>query len=187
MGVWSAKRWDQGGSRGLLGQAALITLVFTLLLVPAAGPHQLVDRALDGAAHAHAYHGYVRTADDKRAQWVSGALRQGLQDGLLGGAVGLPLMLLGLALRPRMDRYRPIALIVAAAVSLPVLAAGAVGFSLAVPDWLHKDRHALGGHAPVVTSVTAGNAIQAGDLRVTVQFAKWVRQPRDRQGRRPIR
>jgi hypothetical protein len=51
-----------------------------------------VDRALDGAAHAHAYHGYVRAADAGRTQAVAGALRRGLQDGLLGGAVGLPLM-----------------------------------------------------------------------------------------------
>jgi hypothetical protein len=179
-GDWSAERWDKGGSstRGLLAEAALTTLVFTLLLVLAARPHQLVDRALDGAAHAHAHHGYVRAADAGRAPGVAGALQQGLCDALLGAAVSLPLMFLGLTLRPGKGQDRPAALVVAATVALPVLTVVVVGFGLASPVGLHKERHQLGAHAPLVTSVTAGTAVEATDLRVTVRSAKWVRQPR---------
>jgi hypothetical protein len=180
VGIRSVRRRQTGAASayGLLCRAALVTLVFALLLVPAAGLHHLVDRALDGAAHAHAYHGQVRAAVVVRFQGLSPALQQGLRDAFLASVVGLPLALFGLTLRFGTEQNRPLALTATVAFTLPALVLGAVGVGLASPDGLGKGRHTLSGHAPLVTSVIAGTPVEAGDLRIAVQSAKWVRHPR---------
>jgi hypothetical protein len=41
----------------------------------------------------------------------------------------------------------------------------------------HGEPHGSSAHAPIVSDVTAGTSVDAGDLRITLRSAKWVRQP----------
>src|SRR5437667_2696827 len=49
-------------ARGVLTEAALTALVFALLLAVTTEPHKILDRAIDSAVRAHAFHGQSRAS-----------------------------------------------------------------------------------------------------------------------------
>ena len=55
---------------------------------------------------------------------------------------------------------------------------GAAALGLAAGPVVHHGRAAALAHEPLVTEVTVARVIEAGELRVTLESAKWVRQPR---------
>jgi hypothetical protein len=198
IGRWLAERWGMGEPSvgALLGQAALISFTFTLLLVPAVGLHQLIDRALDGPTHA--FHGQQPPGGIAGASGILRHTLHGLHDAFVGQAAALPLMLLGLVLlarrrghgRAAMKALRdrawagPGRLIVPAAFALAVLGVGLAGRSVVRGDADH-DRVALIAHSPVVTNVAVGAGTEADGLRLVVHSALWMRQPREREPRAP--
>jgi hypothetical protein len=199
IGRWLAERWGMDGPSvgALLAQAALISVTFTLFLVPAVGLHQQFDRALDGPAHA--FHGQQPSGGSAGAGGILHHTLHGLHDALVGQAAALPLMLLGLALPARRrghggasakalrvrPRTAPVRFIVPAASALALLGVGLAGRSVVRGEADH-DRVALIAHSPVVTNIAVGAGTEADGLRLMVHSALWMRQPRATEPRAPL-
>jgi hypothetical protein len=152
----------------LLVRAALIASIFAVFVASASCLHQVLDRAF-GSAPIHVFHGRPRAPE-------TGALGEiiftGLRDGFLAYCVAGPLVFLGLA-RP----YRARSL-VPAAVALALVAASIAGSAFTLRHRLHPVPQAAGEHAQMVTLVPVEIGFEVNDLRINVQAAQWVRQPR---------
>jgi hypothetical protein len=187
VGLWGSHRSTTTAFSGprLLARAALISLVFCLLLVPAAGLHQLLDRALDGAGQVHAFHGQSRPSGS--ATDLLALAPTGFREALFGYLAALPAALLGLALPTGTVRHGaaetgirrpagaavPAGLIVAPALVLALLGAGLAALHL-IGGRIELDHPAPSAHAAVVTNLAVGGSITSGDLRIDVASASWV-------------
>jgi hypothetical protein len=187
IGAWLAERWRVAAP----SHPALTAIALSLLLVVAAGPHKVLDRAIEGTTHAHVFHGQPRTPGVDRAGWITSVVLQGSEDALLCYIAALPLMLFCLAVLPEKDRNsrrrtdtapvraRPPSarFILSTTMAWALIGVGAAALGLAAGPVVHRDRAAALAHEPLVTEVTVARVIDAGELRVTLESAKWVRQP----------
>jgi hypothetical protein len=181
-GIWLAQCCEirAPSAVGRFGEAALVAVLFATLLVPAAAPHQYLDRFFDGALHAHAFHGQSRAEVADRAGGLTPVGLQALRDAFLGYIAALPLVFLSLVAQsggePNSRRASPTRArcIMPAAIALWLLAASGAALNVGAGAALHGQ--GVSAHARFVTGVTIGAGIDADDLRVAVQSAKWVRQ-----------
>jgi hypothetical protein len=175
-----AKLTQRRRSGGAGCEAAVVALVFALLLALAAVPHQLLDRAVGGGA-VHLFHSQPRSRalETAREFFLFAAL--GVRDALLAYAAAVPLVLLCRAWSGgdragaptpgwRRGVLGPVVLLV------PTVTAAVAGLNFPLPDRSHRGRHALPGHDPLVTSIPVEAAAGTADLRVTLRSARWVRQ-----------
>jgi manganese oxidase len=105
LGLWLARKLGISGPGPAvaLNQAAIVSLVFTLLLIPSVGIHQAIDSLLDGGAAAAS-----QTAGETPTGLAlvvlqtdtspAGLAAHGALDAMIGQAVGLPLAFLVLVL-----------------------------------------------------------------------------------------
>jgi FtsP/CotA-like multicopper oxidase with cupredoxin domain len=106
LGLWAACRLGMAGS-GLgrtLNRAAIVSLVFAMLLVPSVGVHHAIDTYLDGAGAAaaaapDAVAGAAPTLEQDTS--VRGLAVHGVRDALIAVGAALPLTLLVLVLLGR--------------------------------------------------------------------------------------
>jgi hypothetical protein len=152
----------------LLSQAVVIASIFAVFVASASCLHQLLDRVFGGAP-THVFHGRPRGPE---TGWLGEVIYTGLLDGLLAFFVTGPLVFLGVA-RPHRARS-----LVPAAVAVALVAASVAGSAFTLRNRLHPILHAAGEHAQTVTRVPVEVGFEVNDLRVTVQTAQWVRQPR---------
>lgn len=92
---------DRPGPVPALNKAAVVSLIFMVLLIPSAGVHEVIDRFFDGSSAIAASHG---DADALLAgPGFIGQLLHGLTDALIAQAVALPMLFAALLLlgRPR--------------------------------------------------------------------------------------
>ena len=170
--------------KGLLGAAALIAAAFGLLLTPLLGLHHYLAHALDSGVPAHSFHGRTPAGSAGAILWN---LLEGLHDALLVSIATVPTMLLGLSVlvarnRPRTTPSPGLATLGAlcraagagCVVSIALAAgAAAVTLALSLDPYLHGATHgALAASRPV------GIEAKIGDVRVAVQSAIWLQQPR---------
>jgi hypothetical protein len=188
--AWWAERWKLTASTpwALLRQAALIAIVFAVLLALAAGPQILLDRVLDGSARPPAAHGQPRAAAPDGAGGVLLLTLEGLRKGLLAYIAAWPLAFLTLILLPAQSnagcagvenarspaRIIPGKWIMPTGIALAMLGVGVFALGVAAGNTPHWNERL--GHAPMVTDVPIGVSAGADDMRVTVHTAKWVRQ-----------
>ena len=183
---WPANRWGLGQDsvQDRLGQAALISLMFALLLVPSVGAHEFLDRWLDGGSPGQAFHGHGLRVGLERATDVVGLTLHGFRDALVGLAAAFPVTILGLASGQRGRRREvkalrstvwaaPARLVVPAVAGLVVLGLGATALTFTLGEEADPD-HAAAAHQPVVTQLAFGSLAEVGGLRFTVRSAKWV-------------
>ena len=165
----------------VVARAVLIGLGFALLLGAMAPLHQYLDRAIDGAPK-HLFHGQARSAGVLSSVRLVHTLKQALADALFAYAAAVPLILLWLArrsgsrislARTRLARFGTIGV-----VAVAVFGISSTGLVLG-SRLSGRDRHDLSEHAASVSSVTIGPPFKAGDFNVSVDSAKWVRQPRE--------
>lgn len=100
-GQWFA-RWRGlagTGSLYVLSRATVISLIFTVLLIPSVGLHEVIDGYLDGAA-AHTHAGPEGDAS------AAGLVLHGLRDALIGEVVALPLLFVAIVLFSAVAAHR---------------------------------------------------------------------------------
>jgi hypothetical protein len=177
-------------------RAALIAGILALFLAAASGTHEILDRAF-GTVPAHLFHGQSRGSEGGR---VGDIMSAGLLEAFLGYLVALPLVFFGLALlrgKNRDGRMRPSAVhpgprslsprsLVPIAVAFALVAASIAASAFTLSKRLHRDPPAVQDHAQMVTRVPVEMGFEVNDLRVTVQAAQWVRQPRSTAVAEPI-
>jgi len=191
-GAWLADRWDfQPTVTGLVASAALIAAAFALLLVPVLGLHHYVAHALDGSGPGHAFHGLNRAGSLGVLGRLCWSLLEGLHDALFTYVVAVPSVLLGLmvlAATVRRHSASPAhgsrargtlrrAMVTSGAVLCVYAAAVAgVSFALTGDETVHR-----ADHGSLAASVPVGVEAKVGSVRVAVQSATWLRQPRETQ------
>jgi hypothetical protein len=174
---WLAVRWDLKATTvtDRLALAALVTLLFTIGLAPATVAHPFLDRWLDSDAPAHGLAGH-RHAGPNTSDPLARVIR-GLRDALLSVPAAFPLALVGVAVpgwrwacgRPRSLRgwAGPAGLAVPVAGAVVILGVGVTAVTLggmeSDPEHVPVGRRALLGRVP------AQQALELGDLRLTVQ------------------
>jgi hypothetical protein len=160
-----------------LALAALITLFFTLCLVPATVAHPFLDPWLDLDSPAHALAGH-RHAGPAFTDPLGRTLR-GLRDALVGVPAAFCLALIGLAVpgwrwgcgggpRPSAPGWgSSVSLAVPAASALVILGVGVTAVTLGgmEPD----PEHAAAGRRATVRLIPASGAAEFGDLRLTIR------------------
>jgi FtsP/CotA-like multicopper oxidase with cupredoxin domain len=107
-GRWLASRFRLDGPRQgtVLSKAALISLVFMVMLIPSAGAHDAIDKFFDGSSADAAAHSDPDAL--LAGPGLIGQLLHGLTDALLGQAVGLPMLIAALLfLKHRSVERRP--------------------------------------------------------------------------------
>lgn len=188
---WLADRWgtSQVTVTGLLAGAALIAAAFALLLVPVLGLHHDLARVLDSGAQTHSFHGIEPRGTASAVGRIFWSLLEGLHDALLVYVAIAPAVLVGLAAlvamargreappRPARERSRgalPRAIAgLGAGVVLFVAAVAAVNLALTWDQDLHS------AHGFATANVPVGIEARLDDLRLAVQSAQWLRQPRE--------
>jgi len=191
-GAWLADRWDlQPTFTGLVASAALIAAAFALLLVPVLGLHHYVAHALDSSEPGHAFHGLIRTARLGVLGRLLWNLLEGLHDALFAYAVTVPSVLLGLMVLTAMARRHSAppahrsgargtlrrAMVTSGGVLCVYAAAVAgVSFALTGDETVHHAEH-----GSLAATVPVGVEAKVGSVRVAVQSATWLRQPRATQ------
>jgi hypothetical protein len=189
-GTGLADRWDfQPSFAGFVASAALIAAAFGFLLVPVLGLHHYAAHVLDGNEPGHSFHGLARAGNPGALGRLSWNLLEGLHDALLTCVVAVPSVLLGLKLlaatarrhgAPQADRPRARGTlrraVVTSSVALCVYAAaiGSVSFALTKDGSVHHAEH-----GSLAASVPVGVEAKVGSVRVAVQSATWLRQPRE--------
>jgi hypothetical protein len=196
--MWSARRWGTARQSmpELFARAALIAGMLALFLAVASGAHQFLDRTF-GAVPIHLFHGQSRGSEGGR---VGDFISTGLLDAFLGYLVALPLVFLGLASlrgKNRDGRTRPSAVhsgpcslsarsLVPIAVASALVGGGIGASAFTLSKRVHRNAQAVQDHAQMVTRVSVETGFEVNDLRVTVQAAQWVRQPRSAAVAGPI-
>jgi hypothetical protein len=194
IGARLAERWRLATP----SSAALTAIAFLLVLLLAAVPHTLLDRAFEGTTHAHAFHGEPRTRSFDGAGWMMRVALQGSVDALRGYIAALPLMLLSLAVLPGRNQNSRVGtdtapararstsakFMLSATMAWAVIGVAAAALSFVSGQDVHHNRQGALAHAPLVTDVTVARVIDADELRVSLERAKWVRQTRPTELRR---
>jgi hypothetical protein len=196
--LWSTlwRRTAQQSMPELFARAALIAGIFVLFLVAVSGTHEILDRTF-GAVPTHVFHGQSRGSEGGR---VGDFISTGLLHAFVGYLVALPLVFLGLAslrgknrdgrTRPSAVHSGPCSLSARSLVPIVVASAlvgGGIGASaFTLSKRVHRNAQAVQDHAQMVTRVSVETGFEVNDLRVTVQAAQWVRQPRSAAVAGPI-
>jgi DNA-binding beta-propeller fold protein YncE len=167
--------------RDLLGQAALISLGFALLLVPSVGLHELIDRALMGQGVA------LATVIESHGG-LGGLLLHGVGDALVGLPIALLLSMLGVLLLagsraassrwrwlPRAVQLAPVALVLIVLIGAGLGRGWLSGVAQAtgVVDFIATDEpgpwfQCIGGTGCVPAGTQSLAVVQPGDVvRIT--------------------
>jgi hypothetical protein len=185
-----ADRWglSEASITGLLVSAALIAAAFSLLLAPVLGLHHALARVLDSGAGAHSFHGIEPPGSSGVISRLLWSLLEGLHDALFVYAAAAPGVLAALVTLAAIRRGRWAArtpcvrargtlrrTILVCGLGLILFVATLAGVNLA----LTRDQDLHGAHGFVTASVPVGVEARVDDLRLAVQSAQWVRQPRE--------
>jgi len=98
-GLWLGRRlgYERAGPAAALNRAAIVSLVFGVLLIPSVGIHSAVDSFFGDASTAvDPLSGLSITSESNGS--IGGLVQHGFHDALMGQAVGLPMLFLTLVL-----------------------------------------------------------------------------------------